>query len=132
MLQPAKPATANLRNGATWFLQVLIALVFLSAGTAKLLGVPMMIQIFEGVGVGQWFRYLTGAVEVSGAVLLLVPGKAAYGAAVLAATMVGAALTHIPLIGGSLLPALVLLGLSGTVVWLRRDQLVTGRRPLGS
>ena len=33
------------------------AAAFLSAGAAKLAGAEMMVQTFDGVGLGQWFRY---------------------------------------------------------------------------
>jgi putative oxidoreductase len=43
------------------------------AGGAKLAAAPTMIAVFAKVGLGQWFRYLTGTLEVIGAVGLLVP-----------------------------------------------------------
>ena len=107
-----------------WIVQGLLAAAFLAAGGAKLAGVPMMVQIFDQIGMGQWFRIVTGLVEVAGAVALLVPGFAALGAAWLGATMFFAVLTHLFILPGSALPALILLALNALVVWLRRDQLV--------
>jgi putative oxidoreductase len=107
-----------------WIVQGLLAATFLAAGGAKLAGVPMMVQIFDQIGMGQWFRIVTGLVEVAGAVALLVPGFAALGAAWLGATMFFAVLTHLFILPGSALPALILLALNALVVWLRRDQLV--------
>src|ERR1700719_1318064 len=80
---------------ALWIAQVAAAGLFLMAGTSKLAGAPAMVQMFGVIGIGQWFRYLTGSIEVAGAVLLLVPSLARLGGAVLAATMVGAVLTHL-------------------------------------
>ena len=40
-----------------------LTLVFVMAGTAKLLGADMMVTTFEAVGIGQWFCYITGAME---------------------------------------------------------------------
>lgn len=111
------------RNIAAWVLQGLLAAAFLATGGAKLWGVPMMIQIFDQIGMGQWFRVVTGVVEVVGAVALLIPGLAAVGAAWLAATMFFAVLTHLLVLPGSPVPAAVLLALNLLVVWLRRDQL---------
>jgi len=34
--------------------------MFLMAGGSKLAGVPAMVSLFDQVGVGQWFRYVTG------------------------------------------------------------------------
>lgn len=108
-----------------WVVQGLLAAVFLAVGGAKLAGVPMMVQIFDQIGFGQGFRIVTGVVEVLGAVALLVPGFAALGAAWLAATMFFAVLTHLLILPGNPVPALVLLALNVLVVWLRRDQLAS-------
>ena len=45
--------------------------------------------MFETIGVGQWFRYVTGAIEFASAVLLLTPRFAGVGALLLVPTMVG-------------------------------------------
>jgi len=50
---------------------------------------------FATIGLGQWFRYLTGTLELAGAIGLLIPrlvGPAAIG---LAGVMVGAVITHL-------------------------------------
>ncbi|REM31572.1 DoxX family protein, partial [Mycobacterium tuberculosis] len=71
------------------------------------------VQVFDAIGFGQWFRYLTGLVEVGGALLLLVPATGFLGGLLLAATMVCAVATHLVLIGGNPAPAVVLALLSG-------------------
>jgi putative oxidoreductase len=121
----AVPPPSNVQNWAAWALQFLLAAAFLAAGGAKLAGVEQMVHVFEAIGVGQWFRYVTGLIEVVGAVALLVPGSAAFGAAFLACTMVGAVVTHQFVIGGSAVPAIALLVLALGVVWLRRRQILT-------
>lgn len=63
-----------------WILQIVAAIAFLMAGGSKLVGAPAMIQLFDEIGVGQWFRYVTGAIEVLSAILLLVTSRAAFGA----------------------------------------------------
>jgi uncharacterized membrane protein YphA (DoxX/SURF4 family) len=103
-----------------WSVRILLALAFGAAGIAKLAGVPQMVQVFEVIGIGQWFRHLTGVVEVVGAVLLLVPATGFLGGLMLTATMVGAAGTHLVLIGGSAVPAVVLGLLSAFVAWRER------------
>src|ERR1022692_2858159 len=77
-----------------WILQILAAAAFLSAGVPKLMGNPMMVDMFDKIGVGQWFRYVTGGIEVGSAFLLLLPGRAVFGAILLICTMIGAILTH--------------------------------------
>ena len=106
-----------------WGLKGLLAAVFLLAGGMKIYGLPMMVQEFEHMGLGQWFRYFTGTLEVVGAVTILVPSLAAFGAVLLSCIMVGAIATHLLLIGGSPIPAVVLLALSATVAFARRDQI---------
>ena len=101
-------------------LQIAAAGLFLFAGAAKLTGNPMMVQLFAAIGVGQWFRYVTGAVEVIGAILLLVPSLALFGALALAVTMVGAIVTHLVVIGGNPALPIVLLGVTGTIARARR------------
>ena len=104
---------------AFWVLQLLLAGVFLIVGTAKLAGAQMLVETFEKLGLGQWFRYFTGSVEVIAAIMIIIPRTVVVGAALLAATMIGAFDTHVLLIGGSPIPALVLLVLAALVVWYR-------------
>jgi uncharacterized membrane protein YphA (DoxX/SURF4 family) len=108
---------------ALWGVQVALAGMFLLAGGSKLAGVPAMVALFDAIGVGQWFRYVTGSIEVVSAVALVVPSFAPFGAVALAATMTGAIVAHLFIIGGSpVLPVLLLLG-SLVIAWARRDQL---------
>jgi putative oxidoreductase len=111
------------RHIGLWSVKALLAAAFLAAGGAKLYGVPMMVQNFEQIGLGQWFRYLTGSLEVAGAVAVLIPATAAFGGALLAAIMVGATLTHLLVLPGSPIPAIVLFALSALVALAHRDQI---------
>jgi putative oxidoreductase len=103
-------------------LRILLALAFLAAGGAKLASVPAMVQIFDTLGFGQWFRYVTGVVEIAGAVTLLIPSYAALGAAWLGITMFFGTLAHLFFLHTSPAPALVLLALSAVIVTLERGQ----------
>jgi uncharacterized membrane protein YphA (DoxX/SURF4 family) len=108
---------------ALWATQVALASMFLLAGASKLAGVPEMVALFDAIGVGQWFRYLTGSIEVVSALALLVPSLAPFGALLLVPTMVGAIVTHLFIVGGSpAIPVVLAIG-SVAVVWARRDQL---------
>jgi len=113
--QPSKALNVTL-----WILQALAAAAFLMAGATKLAGAEMHVAMFEKIGLGQWFRYFTGGLEVICAILLLVPRTVGIGAALLAATMVGAVATHLFIIGGSAAPALVLMLITAAVAWYRR------------
>ena len=78
--------------------------------------------LFDAIGIGQWFRYLTGALEVLGAVALLVPAFSGAGALVLAGVMAGAVATHVFVVGGSPVNAIVLLVVTAIVAWGRRER----------
>ncbi len=114
--------TGKAANVALWVLQIAAAAMLGMAGFAKLTGAPEMIALFDAVGVGQWFRYVTGGLEVLGAALLLVPALAGVGALVLASVMLGAVLTHLFLIGGSPVMPLVLLAVVAFIAYARRDR----------
>lgn len=111
---------SSIQNRILWGVRIFLALAFAAAGIAKLAGVPQMVQVFEAVGAGQWFRYLTGAIEVVGAVLLLIPVTGFYAGLLLTATMAGALVTHLFVIGGNLAPALVLLTMSAFAAWRQK------------
>ena len=115
-----------------WTLQVLLAAAFLMAGFAKLSGQPMMVDMFEKIGIGQWFRYVTGSIEVVSAILLLVPRFTAVGAVLLVCTMIGAVITHLAVIGGSPVPAAVLGVLVAVILWGRYRRLLELLKPAGS
>ena len=122
-------AVGRARTGviALWVVQIALAAMFVLAGSSKLFGAAPMVAMFDAIGIGQWFRYITGAIEVSSAVALLVPSFAVFGAAALVATMLGAIATHLFIIGGSpAMPAVLLIG-SAVVVWARRHQLPGGQ-----
>lgn len=95
----------------------LVAFAFVFAGGAKLIGLPVMVEVFDHVGLGQWFRYVTGGIEVAGGILVLSARYAGAAALLLAATMVGAVAAHLTVVPGSPLPAAVLLALSGFIAW---------------
>ena len=120
---PAPLRAGRFRTTLVWTLQVLGAAGFLAAGGLKLAGAPMMVDLFDCIGVGQWFRIVTGLVEVTGGVLLLLPGLAAFGGLLLAITMLCATATHLLVIGRNPAPAFLLFLITAAVSWLRSDQL---------
>jgi len=105
-----------------WVLQVLGAVSFLLAGYQKLAGSPDMVALFAAIGAGQWFRFLTGTLEVLGAVALLIPRLRALGAVGLVGVMIGALITDFTL-GITPVPALVELVVVAAVAWGRRREL---------
>ena len=108
---------------ARWTLQGVVAVAFLGAGAAKLASVPAMVVIFDHIGIGQWFRYVTAVVEITGAVLLMWPGRSGLGALLLACTMAAALFTHFTILGGNWGPAAILFLLNLLIMWLNRAQI---------
>lgn len=105
---------------ALWVLRVVVGLAFLAAGGSKLAGAPAMVAMFAKIGFGQWFRILTGLLEVAGAIGLLVPRLAVYAASMLAVVMVGAIGFHLTRLGGNPVPPIILLLLAILIVWLSK------------
>jgi len=99
----------------------LTAFAFISAGILKLVGAPMMVAVFNHVGLGQWFRYVTGLIEVSGAIMLLSPRFVGPAALLLSATMIGAIISHFTVVPGSPVPAATLLTMCAVVAWSYRQ-----------
>ena len=112
-------------DSTSWALRVSVALAFVVAGTDKF--GDGWVKPFEVIGIGQWFRYFTGCMEIVGGLLFLVPMATTIGAAMLIVTMLGAMATqafifHHPM--DALFPGLYLTG--ATVAFLK---LRSGRRP---
>jgi putative oxidoreductase len=118
--RPSKPWHVTL-----WVLQVLAAAMFLLAGYLKLSGSPDMVALFQAIGVGQWFRYLTGTLEALGAIALLIPRLRALGALGLVGVMVGALITDLFVVDISPVSALISLVVVAIVAWGRRGELRT-------
>jgi len=115
-------STGKIINVGLWILQIAAAGMFLMVGFLKLSGDAQLVGLFEAIGLGQWFRYLTGALEVAGAILLLLPRTSGLGALMLAGVMAGAVITHVFIVGGSALMAIILLVVTGVVAWGRRQR----------
>ena len=106
---------------ALWVLRVVLGSAFLAAGGSKLAGAPAMVAMFAKIGFGQWFRILTGVLEVAAAIGLFVPRFAVYAASMLAVVMVGAIGFHLTRLGGNPGPPIVLLLLAILIVWLSKS-----------
>ncbi|GAB3995640.1 hypothetical protein GCM10029992_13450 [Glycomyces albus] len=112
-------------NVSVWTLQIVLALFFVVAGAPKILGDAASIAAFEQIGAGQWFRVVTGLVEVAGAIGLLIPRLSSLAAGGLAITMVFATVANqgpmeMPPSAGVM--TLALAAVFACVAWYRRDQ----------
>ena len=106
-----------------WALQVFLAILFLYSGTDKWrIHAIFWVGLFERIGIGQWFRYFTGSLEIICAILLLIPRTCAIAATLLSFIMVGAVLVHLFILHdgyASFFPAFTL-ALLVIVAWKRR------------
>lgn len=79
-------------------LQALLGALFVVTGGTKLVGVDQQVESFERWDYPQWFRVVTGLVEVSGGIALagglFMTGLTVAGAVLLLGTMLGAVYTH--------------------------------------
>ncbi len=110
---PAGASGGWVRAAIVWTATVLLAALFTLAGVMKFVSADAVNQ-FAAVGYPYWFCILIGAIEVAGAVALLLPRTAFYAAAALGVVMVGAVLTlllHGPAVG-SVVPLVVLVVLA--------------------
>lgn len=114
--------SGRVRTTVLWVLAALGAASFLMAGFQKLSSDPGMVQLFSLIGVGPWFRYLTGTLETLGGIALLIPRLRVLGALGLIGVMIGAIITN-ALLGAPQLPALIELVIVAAVAWGRRREL---------
>lgn len=74
---------------ALYGLQMIVGLVALAAGYAKLTGMGFMAEPFAMIGLGQTFLLVAGTVEVLAGLCLLFPRSGLIGALLLTTVMVG-------------------------------------------
>jgi uncharacterized membrane protein YphA (DoxX/SURF4 family) len=111
----------RVRNIVGWILAILLGLEFLAAGCMKFIDNPVMVEMFNRVGLGQWFRYFTGALEIIGGVGVLIPRFSRPAALLLAVIMLGAVIAQLTRIHeGAWIPAIMLL-LALVLARMRRD-----------
>lgn len=119
MLESDGTVRSRWRLRVAWTLQVALAAVFVFTASRKFMGHPVPVATVEALGAGQWLRIAIGVAELAGAIGLLVPRLAGLAASCLALLMLGAVGTHLLVVGGSAVPALVLLAASAAVASLR-------------
>ncbi|MEO8880853.1 MAG: DoxX family protein [Gemmatimonadaceae bacterium] len=97
------------RLGWVRLMELGLGLLFLSAGVVKVAGLPLMVELFASLGFGQWLRYVTALIELTGGALLLA-GRMQYLASLaLAVIMVGAIDASIIVFDRSPIPPLLTL-----------------------
>jgi putative oxidoreductase len=79
-----------MRNAITWLLSLVLSLAFVIVGLGNITLQPRMVQRFHNYGYPLWFIVLTGAIEIFGAALVLIPRTSYIGAGLLACITCGA------------------------------------------
>jgi putative oxidoreductase len=103
-----------------------VGLTFLLIAATKLIGTEDTVEYFEAIGWGQWFRYLTGSLDLVGAVLLFVPRWTFYGAVVLISSVGTATVLSVTVLRGDspwgdlayVVQPLILTSLTVALAWL--------------
>ena len=108
-----------------WVLRIAVAGLFLFAGAMKLSGQPMMIQEFDTVGLGQWFRYFTGALEIIGAIAVLIPALSVLGAALVLLVDIGGFFAQALILHMDVVHTIVIGLVIGALIYLQRARLRT-------
>lgn len=111
-------------NIALWILQGVIAAAIVGAGLATVGGATQPVEMFEAIGAGEWFRYLTGALEIAGGLGLLIPRLCGLAGLALVGLWLGAIATHLLVIGGNPAAAAVFLLLTALIAYARRERTV--------
>jgi putative oxidoreductase len=114
-------------NVATWVVQVVVGLMFVGGGMAKLFGDASMVQLFDEIGAGDWLRYFVGTAEVAGGIGLMIPWLCGLAAAALGALVVGAIVTNVAVVDENPALPIVYLLVLAVITWRRRDRLMPHR-----
>ena len=110
--------TGKVRLAVTWILRVIIGLAFLVIGIEKLTGTMGTIPFFDAIGWGQWFRYVSGAMDTAGALLIFIPRWTSLGALIITCTVgLGTILCYTKALFNPAFP-LVMTLLAATLAWL--------------
>jgi putative oxidoreductase len=116
--QPDTRSRAIGRSLARTVPAIVIGILFVFIGYGKFENRGVWVTIFEEIGLGQWFRIFTGVVQVTGGVLIVPRRTRTVGAALLACTMLGAAIVDVVVIGSPVVVVPLLLLILIATVWV--------------
>lgn len=105
-------------------LEIVLALFFAVASAGpKLVAHSSAAESFDAIGYGQWFMFLVGALELAGALALLVPRLSGVAALALIGLMAGAFVTQLTVFDGeNALTPVVLAALLAVIAVVRRSR----------
>jgi len=109
-----------MKGAGLWALEIVLALFFALQGLEKLTGSPVWVARFASLGYPTHFYLVAGAMELAGAVALVLPSFRLSGTCLLGVVMLGATLSHA--LHGQIqaLTTVVLLALLLADAWARR------------
>jgi hypothetical protein len=90
LFDAAEPKVTWVDRTKTMVPPTLVGLLFVFIGYTKFDSHGSWVPIFARIGLGDWFRYFTGGMQMLGGLLMCVPKTMVYGAAMLTCTMIGA------------------------------------------
>ncbi|WP_281407378.1 DoxX family protein [Methylobacterium sp. P1-11] len=110
-------------NLGLWVLRIILGTAFVLAALMKLGGRQAMIDEFDVVGLGQWFRYFTGILELIGGIAVLVPAFSALAAILLLVVDLGAFVAQVTVLHIDWIHTVVIAALLAALIHLQRAAL---------
>ena len=104
----------------TWVLRILVAAAFAVPIYMKLSSNAHMVEEFGTLGMGPYFIYVTGAIELVGVLLVLNPGTTPWGCLLLLCVMVGAFVSQLGPLHGDVIHVLVFAAVLAVLLYLTR------------
>ncbi|MET7619597.1 DoxX family protein [Streptomyces sp. NPDC005408] len=104
-------------------LQIVLALFMaIPSATPKLIGHSSAAESFDKIGFGDWFMYLTGGLELAGAIALVIPILSGLSALAFMGLMIGAFITQVTVFDGqyAITPVILFVIFAG-IAWVRRN-----------
>lgn len=105
--------------------RVTLGLAFIYIGSTKFDQHSIWVGIFQRIGLGTWFRYFTGVMQMAGGALALVPPTALVGLVMIASTMAGAVIADLFILHfgpTAIIPVVLLIAALGAAwqAWMAR------------
>lgn len=128
--EPSMLGMSKTARTVSWVLQVVVALILAQTLFFKFTAAPESVYIFQTLGMEPWGRIGSGVAELIAVVLMMMPRTVVFGAGLALGVITGAVMSHLTKLGivvqddGGLLfgLAVVVLGSSLTILWLRRGE----------
>lgn len=119
------------KNIFSWILRLVAAGLMLQTLWFKFSGAAESVNIFSTIGIEPWGRIATGVAELIAAILLLWPATISLGAALGAAIMSGAIMSHFFILGIEVMDdggqlfiyALIVFACCSILLWMKKGQL---------